>query len=173
MMKLRIIVASAAVWTALAAAPALAAGTVTMANGGLYFTANGPSAYWHYDQGQGYCGHVASWCAPANSQWTYINQAAGDVNWATWRNPAPVNYPEIASAFIPARNATAVVKYTLRFNNGSYRSTYIDQKPFYDQWVRLNDGAGLSLLDRVMLGDQSYWGYASDKVAFDEIKIEN
>ena|SRR5688500_2687063 len=172
MPKLRILAATATLWAALAS-PALAAGTVTMANGGQYFTAFGPTAYWHYDYGQGYCGHIATWCSPRHSQWTYINQSAGDVNGATWRNPAPVNYPEYARAFIPARNATAVVKYTLRYNNGSYQSTYVDQKPYYDQWVPLNNGAGLYLIDRVMLGDQSYWGYASDKVAFDEIKIEN
>lgn len=155
-----------------AAAPAFAAGTVTMANGGQYFTAYGPSGYWRYDLGMGYCGNVATWCAPRHAQWTYVNQGAGNVNWATWRNPAPVYYPEYASAFIPRRNATATAKYTLRYNYGSYQSTYLDQLPYYDQWARLNTN-GLVMLDQVMLGDQSYWGTASSKVAFDEIKIEN
>ena len=152
--------------------PAFAAGTVYLANGGQNFTAYGPSSYWRYDLGLGYCGNAGSWCSPRHSQWTYVNQTAGNVNWATWRNPAPVNYPEYASAFIPRRNATATAKYTLRYNYGSYQSAYLDQLPYYDQWVRLNSG-GLAMLDQVMLGDQSYWGSASSKVAFDEIKIEN
>lgn len=166
-----IIAAALAAW-ALATAPALAAGTVTMANGGRYFSASGPSAYWHYDQGQGYCGHYASWCSPSYAQWTYVNHAMGDVNSATWKNPYPVYAPEYASAFIPARNATATAHYTLRYNYGSYWSRDVDQRPYYDQWVRIN-ASGLAMLDTVMLGDQSWYGTSSDKVAFDEIKIEN
>lgn len=170
-MRTILTIIAAAAW-ALLASPASAAGTVTLANGGQYFTASGPAAYWRYDQGQGYCGHVAAWCAPAQAQWTYVNRGYGDVNGGRWQNPYPVYAPEFASAFIPARDATATAHYTLRYNYGAYWSRDVDQRPYYDQWVRINQG-GLAMLDSVMLGDQSWYGTASDKVAFDEIKIEN
>lgn len=172
MTRIGILVALAAAW-ALSSAPALAAGTVYMANGGQYFSAYGPAGYWHDDPGQGYCGHLATWCSPAKSQWTYVNRGMGDVNWASWRNPYPVYAPEYASAFIPARNATATAHYTLRYAYGSRWTRDVDQRPYYDQWVKLNPSEGLAMLDTVMLGDQSWYGWASDKVAFDEIKIEN
>ncbi len=157
-----------------ASAPALAAGTVLMADGGGYFTPYGPPTYWHLDWGKGYCGNVAA-CPgspPTYVHWTYVNQAAGDMNDAYWQNPAPVAYPEYASAFIPARNATATATYTVVYNGVSRQAVTMSQLPYYNQWVRLNAG-GLYKIQGVWLGDQSWYGTASDKVAFDEIKIEN
>src|SRR5512142_2135819 len=163
-----------ALFLAGAASPALAAGTVLMADGGAYFAAYGPATYWHFDWGKGYCGNVApcSGNPPVYVHWTYVNQAAGDMNYAYWKNPAPVAYPEYASAFIPGRNATATATYTIVYNGVSRQSVPLSQLPYYDQWVRLNAG-GLYKIQGVWLGDQSWYGTASDKVAFDETKIEN
>ena len=114
-------IASAMVFLAGAASPTLAAGTVLMADGGAYYTQYGPATYWHFDWGKGYCGNIAP-CAgppPTYVHWTYVNQGAGDMNYAYWRNPAPVAYPEFASAFIPSRNATATVTYTIVYNGVS------------------------------------------------------
>lgn len=173
-MRLRkLISVTAAVVGLVLASPASAAGTYVMANGGAYFTAYGPSAYWHYDWGQGYCGKIWTTCtAPKMAQWTYVYRNFGATNYASWTNPAPVYYPEFASAFIPSRNATATIDYSIKYDNVSYATRTVNQNAYYDQWVRLN-AAGLVSIQRVDLTDQSFWGTASDKASFDEIKIEN
>lgn len=155
----------------LPAAPA-AAGTLVYANGGRYFAASGPTAYWHYDYGEGYCGRWAGWCSPKHSQWTYGTRAFGGVNNATW-SPIIEDKFSRAFAFIPRRNATtrgAVYTVAYWYN---YRSTSeVDQMSYYDQWVPLAYGDLLRQISSVSLTDATFEA-GTTKVAFDEIKIEN
>jgi hypothetical protein len=170
---MRLAAAIAALASLALAAPASAAGTVVMANGGAYFTQYGPSQYWYKDWGQGYCGKIWTTCpAPKMAQWTYVYRNFGAMNHGSWTNPAPVQYPEFASAFVPARNATAMVEYTVVFDRYQRDAGYVNQNAYYDQWARLNSTGRVNVL-RVDLTDQTFYGSASDKVSFDEIKIEN
>lgn len=157
-----------------AARPSLAVGTVLLANGGKHFTAYGPSTYWKFDWGQGYCGRVTTCGGPPPTyvHWTYVSKTASGVNGAYWKNPYPVWSLSYASAYVPARNATATVDYTLTYGGVSRHVKTVDQMAYYNQWVQLN-ASGLYAISQVHLGDQTWWGTASDKVAFDEIKIEN
>lgn len=154
--------------------PAAAVGTVLLANDGNHFEKHGPWYYWHYDWGEGYCGRVAS-CQPQYSLWTYSEPAWSSTNWAVWRNPYPVDYPNSVYAFVPRRNATAKVDYSVHYGYVSNRVTTVDQLQYYDQWVKLADRNAdrLYRVDAVTLGDATWWGPAYRKVAFDEIKIEN
>lgn len=156
------------------AKPAFAAGTVILANGGKHFSVYGPATNWRFDWGRGYCGTVGTCGGPPPTyvHWTYVHQAMGSMNGAYWNNPYPVWYPSYASAFIPSRNATATVTYSIKYAGLNYDMVTVNQLPYYNQWVRLNS-TGRTSIERVHLGDQTWWGSASDKVAFDEIKIEN
>lgn len=156
------------------ARPTLAVGTVMLANGGKHFSVYGPATYWHFDWGRGFCGTISP-CAgppPTYVHWTYASQSVSGQNGAYWKNPYAVWYPSYASAFIPARNATATIDYTLTYGGVSRHVKTVDQMAYSNQWVRLN-GSGLYSITQVHLGDQTWWGTASDRVAFDEIKIEN
>ncbi|MBI4458306.1 hypothetical protein HY633_05065 [Candidatus Uhrbacteria bacterium] len=156
----------------LAMAPAALAETSVYANGGAYFTASGPSAYWRYDSGQGYCGQFGTWCSPANSQWTWSTSTYGGVNNAVW-NVIPIDRYSRAYAFIPRRNATTRgAKYTVAYNWVSRRSSEIDQMRYYDQWVPLAFGDQLRRIHSVDLTDSTFEATAT-RVNFDEIKIEN
>ncbi len=163
---------SAILWGA-AAAPTLASGTVILANGGKYFQASGPSSYWHYDWNEGYCGHIATWCVPAHFQWTYVTRTYGYVNAGYWQNPSPVAYLSRAYAFIPRKDATAVAEYTVNYNHVSEINALVDQSRYYDQWTQLAATTNMYLIGSVVLTDNSFYGSGPQKIAFDEIKIEN
>lgn len=159
---------------AMAAPAARAAGTVVLASGGQNFQAYGPAAYWRYVNGEGYCGRIAAWCSPKQFQWTYVVRTFGATNWALWTNPYPVDYSSRASAFIPGRDATATVEYTINYGYAySHAQAIVDQLPYYNVWVPLNPGSSYVRIRSVDLSDASFWGTGSAKVAFDEIKIEN
>ena len=173
MRRLFIATLLAAGLAASAAAPALAAGTVILANGGHYFTAYGPSSAWRYDWGEGYCGKIAGWCSPGHFQWTTITKAYPATVKASWTNPSPVSYFTRVSAFVPRKDATATIDYAIAFDHISGTLATVAQSIYYDQWVPLTSNASLSYVTRVDLGNATWYGSASDKVAFDEIKIEN
>jgi hypothetical protein len=159
------------------AAPSNAAGVVVLANGGSYFSAHGPSQYWRFDWNEGWCGKYAGWCSPRHFQWTYVVRQFGAENYAIWRVPdhAIVSYANRAFAFIPRRNATATVEYDVYYAYNSRGKAIVDQMAYYDQWAPLVPSAGANLyrIHMVTLGDNTWWGSGSQKVAFDEIKIEN
>ncbi len=157
---------------------ALAAPTqavTVLANGGSYFRASGPIQYWHFDAGEGYCGHLASWCSPSHMQWTYSMDPLHSSNWAMWTVPTPEMYYSAVYAFIPRRDATALAFYSTGYGYASERQTTVNQNAYYDQWVGLNSGQKLYRVGTVVLDDNNQWFGKSGvyRVAFDEIKIEN
>src|SRR5688572_11595185 len=111
-----------------AAKPSLAVGTVILANGGKYFSVYGPAANWRFDWGRGYCGTVATCGGPPPTyvHWTYVDKSPSGMNGAYWKNPYPVWYPSYASAFIPSRNATATIDYTVTYGGVSRHVKTVD-----------------------------------------------
>ena len=158
------------------AAPALAVGTVLLANDGQYYSASGPSWRWHTDWSEGFCGRVASWCSPKQFRWTYKTQGFDydAQNRAVWRNPYPVSAFSRVYAFIPRRDATATIEYAVRYDSASYARTTVAQTLYYDQWVPITPSSSLvRFVNEIELDDASFYGSTANKVAFDEIKIEN
>ncbi len=159
--------------SAVLAAPTQA--VTVLANGGAYFRASGPIQYWHFDAGEGYCGHLAAWCSPNHQQWTYSMDPLHATNSASWSVPTPVSYYSAVYAFVPRRDATALAFYTTGYGYVSSRQSSVDQNAYYDQWVALNGGQKLYRVSGVTLSDNNQWFGRSGvyRVAFDEIKIEN
>jgi len=163
----------AAVSLLTAAAPTRAAWIY--ANGGSYYTAKGPSQYWHYVYNEGYCGKYAKWCGPNHFVWTYNSTANfGYTNAAVWRIEPAQQYFSRAYAFIPRRDATAnPAFYDIGYAGASTNQSGVNQLAYYDQWAPLAYGKSLYMIASVYLDDNRR-GYGSlAKVAFDEIKIEN
>jgi hypothetical protein len=172
--KHRILIGLVAVISLLSSATPTRAAWI-YANGGKYYMAKGPSQYWHYDIGEGYCGKYAKWCSPYFSAWTYNQSSSfGYTNGAVWRIDPAQQYFSRAYAFIPRRNATAdPAFYAINYAIGSNMEIGVNQLAFYDQWAPLTVGNGLFMVANVYLDDNRR-GYGSPgKVAFDEIKIEN
>ena len=169
----RFLIAAVLSFGALAASAAPTHAVMIYANGGRYFTASGPTYYWHYDANEGYCGHMAGWCSPANFQWTYSMYPQYSTNYAVWKTEPAQQYFSRAYAFVPRKDATAAAFYTVQYEVGS-RSTYmVNQMAYSDQWAQL--GGNHYLVSAVSLSDNNQWwgGNGKYRVAFDEIKIEN
>lgn len=155
--------------------PLSANATSIYSNGGSYFSAYGPSYYWHYDWGEGYCGKFGSWCGPRHAQWTYqVYGQFGSTNHARWWPIVEGAYSR-AYAFIPRRNATTTgAEYTTVYAGISRKTSFVNQLAYYDQWAALNYGRSLWAIRAIDLTD-STWNPDNNwrRIAFDEIKIEN
>jgi len=162
----------------LSAVPASAAviGVQVMASDGSYFTASGPSQYWHSAAG-GYCGGPGLWCSPNTYRWTYdYNATYGQQNSAVWKVPTEQLVFSRAYAFIPRRNATCrTAFYTMSYSGVSGYEQALDQLPYYDQWAPLFGGKSFYRARQIWLSDgqQGFNLSTLEQIAFDEIKIES
>ncbi|MBF6613398.1 MAG: hypothetical protein IVW55_09760 [Chloroflexi bacterium] len=138
------------------------------ANDGSYFTAYGPSSYWHITNNVGWCGSSNdSSCSPYNMRWTYTN-GTYTANYAKWDNIDSAQYATL-SVYIPNVNATTTnAPYLATYNGASSYSFYINQNIYYNQWIT---GPYLYDIRNVYLDDNTGESPGSTKVGFDEVRL--
>ncbi|MBI3340539.1 MAG: hypothetical protein HY022_10465 [Chloroflexi bacterium] len=146
--------------------PALAptiTGDIVYSNGGNYWRQYGPSQYWYYVNGQGWCGKYST-CTPAYMQYTWAGSTKS--NYARWDN---IDYAQYATlkAFIPIVNSTSTrAPYYVRANGTTYGPYLLNQFNYNDQWVPI---VTLNNIQWVELDDNT--GETNKQIGFDEIDL--
>lgn len=146
--------------------PALAptvTGTIVYSNGGNYWHQYGPSQYWWYVYGQGWCGKYST-CTPGYMQWTWAGSTKS--NYARWDN---IDYAQTGTldAFVPIVNATSTrAPYYVHANGTTYGPYLLNQFNYNDQWIYI---VALYNIQWVELDDNT--GETNKQIGFDEIYI--